>query len=344
MTHKKRKPVRVKGKLVIPKGIDKPSERERRRSISGIRDVKRGISERDRLELARARGGAGQRFEIEEGKLVSTTEEERKTEDVKAIAKRSFEIEEEKKRLETEKVITEEKTRQTEEEERLIETGEVSAEAIRVRRLAEETGVLPGQEGAATAQALQQPRSNLAGEPRFTDQPSAVQIYQKALLSTAIIGVSPRAVATGGKGINQGIKTFSKFAGTKLGARMIKAGAGLVTFSGIMIWLASDNIVGTMSIYGRDLAEDVQWNRIDSDVALEKFDEGQGFIDYAKSFVRYTTALNPLLWPFRKIILLNMATAQLAMDENRQRITGVREISREPPPPPPIPEEQGVTL
>ena len=334
------------GRITVRKKTRK-QELERKRKISKAVTAKQrgartpgGLSDRDRLELARARGGAGQQFAIEDRKLTSTTKEERGAEDVKAIAKRSFEIEEEKKRLGTEKIIIEEKTKRTEEEERLIETGEVSAEAIRVRRLAEEAGVLPGQEGAAIGQALQQPKSNLVGEPRFTDQPSAVQAYQKTLLSIVTTSTTAKGITTGGKGITQGLKVFSKFAGTKLGARMIKAGAGLVTFSGIMIWLASDNIVGTMSIYGRDLAEDVQWNRIDSDVALEKFDEGQGFIDYEKSFVRYTTALNPLLWPFRKIILLNMATAQLSMDENRQRITGVREISREPPLPPPIPEEQ----
>ena len=105
MTHKKRKPVRVKGKLVIPKGIDKPSERERRRSISGIRDVKRGISGKDRLELARARGGAGQQFALEDGKITSTTEEERRKKDVEEVAKRNFEIGLEKDRLLQQKLL-----------------------------------------------------------------------------------------------------------------------------------------------------------------------------------------------------------------------------------------------
>ena len=77
-----------------------------------------------------------------------------------------------------------------------------------------------------------------------------------------------------------------------------------------------------MSIYGRDLAEDVQWGRLDPATAELKFDEGYKFVERGRTFIRTATILNPILWPFRGIIMTNCDAAELAMNENRERITG----------------------
>ena len=140
--------------------------------------------------------------------------------------------------------------------------------------------------------------------------------YQQYLAGTAALGVSPGLLTSTGKGL----KVLSNALGKVMTTTVGKYVGGVVTFSGIMTWLASDNIIGTMSIYGRDLAEDVTFGKLSADEALTKFDEGAAFVEQGRNFIRTATILNPLLWPFRKIILANADAAELALEENRNRI------------------------
>jgi len=141
--------------------------------------------------------------------------------------------------------------------------------------------------------------------------------YQQFLAQTAVTGVSPGGIVKGGKFINSATKQLGNFMKTNLGKYVSSVAVG----SGIITWLASDNIIGSMSIYGRDLAEDVKWGAIDSEEALIKFEEGEAFVEKGRAFIRTATILNPLLWPFRSIILANADAAELALKENKDRIT-----------------------
>lgn len=141
-------------------------------------------------------------------------------------------------------------------------------------------------------------------------------VYQQFLASAAVTSVSPLALTRGGGTLNKLTWRFGKIMKSTLGKYI----GGIATGSGIITWLASDNIIGTMSIYGRDLAEDVTFGKLEKERALEKFDEGKAFIVEATNFIRTATIVNPLLWPFRNIILANTEAANLAMEENRERI------------------------
>jgi len=162
-------------------------------------------------------------------------------------------------------------------------------------------------------------------EHKFEDQPWGVKLYQEALLTAATAGVSPKLFIMGVKGAN----VVGAFLKTKIGQSIIKGMGTTATFAGIMTWLASDNIIGTMSIYGRDLVDDVEFNNLDPAIALDKFEEGENFVQTSRSFINWATATNPFLWPFRKIILTNADAAELALLENKARISGTQEIPDE---------------
>ena len=104
---------------------------------------------------------------------------------------------------------------------------------------------------------------------------------------------------------------------------VLATGATIATGSGIMTWLASDNLLSSMNIFTRDTAKNVQSGDLSQAEALEDFDEAQGFINKAKDFINVNTAANPLLWPFRNIILANAEAAQNVVDRNKEIIENI---------------------
>jgi len=165
---------------------------------------------------------------------------------------------------------------------------------------------------AGTSDKIAASNARREGRVPFSELPA----YQQFLAGAIVTGVSPATLTKTGKALNILGAPLTKFMTTQLG----KYVAGVTTFSGIMTWLASDNIIGTMSIYTRDLAEDVTFGKISKEEALEKIDEGDNFVEQGRAFIRTATMINPLLWPFRKIILANADAAQLAIEENKARI------------------------
>lgn len=90
--------------------------------------------------------------------------------------------------------------------------------------------------------------------------------------------------------------------------------------SGIMTWLASDNIMSGASIFARDVAGAVDRGDVPRIKGLELIEEQQELVDTARSFVNVATMVNPLMWPFRNIVMTNAEGAQNAIGLHRQRI------------------------
>ncbi len=141
--------------------------------------------------------------------------------------------------------------------------------------------------------------------------------YQQFLAGAAVTAVSPTLLTASGKTINTMSKGVTKFMNTKL---LGYTGKEWTFGAGIMTWLASDNIIGTMSIYTRDLVDDVTFGKLSKEEALEKIDEGDQFVNTASNFIKGATIIQPLLWPFRNIVLTNIEVAKLAIEENKERI------------------------
>lgn len=112
--------------------------------------------------------------------------------------------------------------------------------------------------------------------------------------------------------------TTTKFLLTK--NAWLKVGAGLVGTSGIMTWLASDNIMQGVSIMTRDLSFSVNSGVVSREEALEILNEAEGWKNRAERFIKINSKVNPLLWPFGKILMTNAKTAQAQIDLQKRNI------------------------
>ena len=155
-------------------------------------------------------------------------------------------------------------------------------------------------------------QARMEGRMPFDELP----VYQQFLVGAAVTGTSPGIIAKGGKYFNSAAKEFGKFVKTNLGKYII----GVVGIAPIITWLASDNIISSMSIYTRDLVDDVTFGHLSAEAAIEKIKPAEEFIELARNFIRGATIISPFLWPFRNIILTHADAAQLGVDENKNRI------------------------
>jgi len=147
---------------------------------------------------------------------------------------------------------------------------------------------------------------------------AAVSMAEEVTLAPGVKGRVPLAIKA-----EAGL--FAVSAGTSSLMLRTLGIAGLsatATTSGIITWLASDNLLSSMNIFTRDLRQAVQFGETDPASALEKLDESQNYINEAKTFINYNTMVNPLLWPFRKIIMTNAEASQFVIDTNREMIEG----------------------
>ena len=93
--------------------------------------------------------------------------------------------------------------------------------------------------------------------------------------------------------------------------------AGVLGTSGIVAWLASDNILTGVTFTMRKLRDTIVDEPTRAE-ALEEADEVQSWIDTATTFVNVATRINPLLWPFRTIFMVNARKAQFDFDLEKQ--------------------------
>jgi hypothetical protein len=94
---------------------------------------------------------------------------------------------------------------------------------------------------------------------------------------------------------------------------IITAGA-VAGASTIAVWLASDNILTGTTFTMRKLKDAVKEGRATRDEADEILSEMQGWIDIATMAVNINSAVNPVLWPFRNLYMLNARKAQVDFD------------------------------
>jgi len=301
------KKIRKKGKLV-----DAPSK------------VKKAPPKRPENKLKAsdpAREELRQRSLKKDPKFAGDVEAKEKEADVKATAQRSFDIGKEKERLkEADEVVTEEAP--TDKRDLIEESGSIptiTKKPVEEKYLTEtitqtdETGFTREIEmPIGTSAKIAEANARREGRVPYTELPA----YQQFLASAAVTSVSPKVIQTAGGKFAELAKPMTTFMKSALG----KFVGATVFGSGIITWLASDNIIGTMGIYTRDLADDVTFGTLSKQAALDKIDEGDAFVEKARNFIRTATMINPTLWPFRSIILANADAAELAIQENKNRI------------------------
>ena len=109
---------------------------------------------------------------------------------------------------------------------------------------------------------------------------------------------------------------LTKSAWLKVGAAV----GGLSATSGVMTWMASDNIMQGTSIMTRDLSFAVRSGAVSKEDALSLLEEAQEWKNRAERFVKINSKVNPVLWPFGKILLTNAKVAQAQLDLQKQNI------------------------
>jgi hypothetical protein len=163
-------------------------------------------------------------------------------------------------------------------------------------------------------------------------------VAAKALVGGSIAAKSGTAVitrtATIGKGTVTTQRAFQTLGGAKtamfqkqIGQMSVPAIKGLLTKKGfvrivaglaatdaIMAWLASDNIMSGISIHLRDLQFAVKAGTISKEEALAEIQTQQEWKDYAEGFVKISSKVNPALWPFGKLLLINAKKTQADID------------------------------
>lgn len=118
------------------------------------------------------------------------------------------------------------------------------------------------------------------------------------------------------------IKTFiSKTAFKKI----VTVGAALAGTDALFgAWMASDNVMQGSAMYVKDLPWAVRNKAISKEQALAQLEEVQEYKDIATGFVKVSSVVNPLLWPFGKILMTNSKVTQAQIDLARQNIIMAR--------------------
>jgi len=85
-------------------------------------------------------------------------------------------------------------------------------------------------------------------------------------------------------------------------------------------WYAADNIIGGQKFHLKEIQKDFNSGLLSGEEAIALADEAQAAVDLAKQKLTISTQVNPIMWPFRNIILTGADADQAAIDLIRLEI------------------------
>jgi len=104
-------------------------------------------------------------------------------------------------------------------------------------------------------------------------------------------------------------------------AKFVGAGAtALIGIDGIMVWYSLDNVIASGKIFSNELVDSVGRNDIEPAEATKLLDETVDNMQAAINTVKTSTVINPLLWPFRKLVLAGVEADERVIEYNRLAI------------------------
>lgn len=133
-------------------------------------------------------------------------------------------------------------------------------------------------------------------------------LVEKARVRTAVREIA----GLGGSGIVKSL-TGSKLA--KMGWSTVK---GIASADILVSWYALDNVINGQVFYLKQLLSSVQSGTINPSEALELADEARSVRDIAKGVVNFSTMLNPVLWPFRNLMMRGVEGHEEAIELTTQ--------------------------
>jgi len=94
----------------------------------------------------------------------------------------------------------------------------------------------------------------------------------------------------------------------------VRGAMGIAGFDGIMVWMASDNVLTGTAFTLRKLREAVKAGALTQKEALKETELVQVWITRARKLVETSVALNPFIMPFGGILLINADKSQKDFD------------------------------
>lgn len=154
---------------------------------------------------------------------------------------------------------------------------------------------------------------------------SAARQAQSVSKISQAFGVSEKKItdAIAKKKLNAAISGAVKDINTKSFAKKAATIAG--TVSGIDVltdWYALDNVIGGQKFFMKDVLANLKAGTITQEEAIKAITKSRETREIAISKVRASAALNPLIWPMRKLILTGLEGDQEAIDLIEQQIEG----------------------
>jgi len=90
--------------------------------------------------------------------------------------------------------------------------------------------------------------------------------------------------------------------------------AGVITADILTDWYALDNVMSGQLFFLKDIKDNVENGNTNPTDALRSLEESQKTMELANDKINYSTMLNPLMWPFRNLLMTGAAGQQDAYD------------------------------
>jgi len=289
-------------------------------NIKQIKEIKKKntLSDRDRLELARARAGFGQEHTMEDGKMKSTTKEERRKEEVENIAQKSIDIETEKEKIrEGEKAkqlpqSTEQKIQDVnpETKERLLAFQKSLPEQFQEQYITDPKEQADRLIGIGLMGAAATPTkvmgTKIISKTKNLFKKNSMELSKQKLIKFGKLTERQANIAINkynSMKATEVIKQLSKPNIAKYAKNLL---TGYVTIAGadtIFTWYALDNIADGGKFMIPDAKEALDFKTRTPAEVIDLFEETDLAYDLAIKKVNQSARLNLLTWASRKLIV-----------------------------------------
>lgn len=169
-------------------------------------------------------------------------------------------------------------------------------------------------------------RTDLAGQ--FTTQTGLPVIAQPVEIGVpGLAGFT--TIAAGGPKLVKGVGVLQKLKGLATFKNAFKTAALISGIDVLTVWFGADNRASTSSYYTNLVWDRYNNGEVSQAESLSRLSELEGTHKEAKTFIDYSTMLNPVLWAFRNFYMGGMEEQEVNMAENRRLVTETAEPKAE---------------
>ena len=155
-------------------------------------------------------------------------------------------------------------------------------------------------------------KAGTRGTKTYTYASGATKTFSKK--TGKLVGTTPIIKGGIGAGLIQGLGIAGLTIPAATAKLAVKGAMGIAGLDGIMVWMASDNVLTGTAFTLKKLRESVEMGAITHEEALKETRLVQQWINAARSVVETSAKFNPFIMPFKNILLINADKAQKDFD------------------------------